>query len=79
MKHFRINYQMNEFALNAGHNTGIDSYWSFIKRRIQKFTTLRGYRLPQHHKECQYMFNPTPNDLYKILFSLLRSHRGYDA
>jgi transposase-like protein len=30
----------NEFALGSNHVNGIESFWSFAKRRLQKFNGL---------------------------------------
>ena len=36
-KHFRINHGRNEFAKGTHHVNGIESFWSFAKRRLAKF------------------------------------------
>jgi transposase-like protein len=46
-KHFRVNHSKNEFALKGENGAtvtvnGIESFWSFTKRRLAKFNLL-GY------------------------------------
>lgn len=33
-KHFRVNHGANEFARGQCHINGIESFWSFCKRRL---------------------------------------------
>ena len=37
-KHFRVNHSKNEFAHSNCHINGIESFWSFTKRRLAKFS-----------------------------------------
>lgn len=36
-KHFRVNHGNNEFMQGTHHVNGIESFWSYAKRRLQKF------------------------------------------
>src|SRR5438270_8599362 len=36
-KHLRVNHGENEFVRDTAHVNGIESFWSFSKRRLQKF------------------------------------------
>lgn len=36
-KHFRVNHSANEFSNIDSNINGIESFWSFSKRRLQKF------------------------------------------
>ncbi len=36
-KHYRIHHSKNEFARGNNHINGIESFWSFAKRRLRKF------------------------------------------
>lgn len=41
-KHFRVNHGKNEFALEGDVNiNGIESFWSFTKRRLKKFNGVK--------------------------------------
>ena len=75
-RHHRINkyYQRDHavFSENGVHINGIESFWSFAKRRHQKFNGLRRTSFPDFLKETEFRFNTRGQDLYKIL---LRSCR----
>lgn len=41
-KHFRVNHKKNEFAKKHNvHINGIESFWSFAKRRLAKFNGVK--------------------------------------
>ena len=41
-KHYRVNHGKNEFALEGDiHINGIESFWSFTKRRLRKFNGVK--------------------------------------
>jgi transposase len=73
-KHYRVNHHVNEFANKSGHINGIESFWSFAKRRMLKFNGLRKEKFLLHLKECEYRFNHRRDDLYRTLLAMLRSH-----
>ena len=74
--HHRINKYYNRdktvFSENGVHINGIESFWSYAKRRHQKFNGLRRTAFPTFLKETEFRFNTRDQDLYKIL---LRSCR----
>jgi transposase-like protein len=70
-KHYRVNHGENEFAKNKHiHINGIESFWSFTKRRLGKFNGVKKY-FYLHLKECEWRWkrNETElqNDLLKVL------------
>ena len=70
-KHFRVNHSKNEFSKKNGtHANGIESFWSFCKRRLAKFN---GYRnnLGIHLKECEWRWNKSEKELEKELTKLI--------
>lgn len=75
-RHHRINKYYDKtrpvFAENGVHINGIESFWSYAKRRHQKFNGLRRTSFPVFLKETEFRFNTRDQDLYKIL---LRSCR----
>lgn len=73
-KHFRVNHSNNQFANGPVHVNGIESFWSFAKRRMQKFNGLRGDKFYWHLKECEFRFNHRRDDLYHVLLRLLRKY-----
>lgn len=71
-KHFRVNHGANEFASTDSNINGIESFWSFSKRRLQKFNGVKKETFFLHLKECEYRFNHRNNNLYYAILSLLR-------
>ena len=71
-KHFRVSHGDNQFASGTNHINGIESFWSFAKRRMLKFNGLRADSFLSHLKESEFRFNYRRDDLYKILLGLLR-------
>jgi hypothetical protein len=44
-KHFRVNYRNDEFAPGERHINGIESFWSYAKRRLTKWQRPSSYTL----------------------------------
>ena len=55
--HKRIHHHENEFARGKNHVNGIESFWSFAKRRIFKFNGLKNNKFLLHLKESEYRWN----------------------
>jgi transposase len=73
-KHFRVNHGSNEFVRGASHVNGIEGFWSFAKRRLQKFNGVSPETFTLHLKECEYRFNNRNKNLYRELLKLLRKN-----
>jgi transposase len=73
-KHFRVNHSANEFARGASHVNGIESFWSYAKRRLQKFNGVPARTFYLHLKECEYRFNNRHRELGTLLLKLLEQH-----
>ncbi len=73
-KHFRVHHGANEFARGGSHINGIESFWSFAKRRLQKFNGISSHTFYLHLKECEWRFNNRSKNLYQELLTLLRNH-----
>ena len=56
-KHFRVNHGENEFANGERHINGIESFWSYAKRRLAKFNGIPKHTFYLHLKETEYRFN----------------------
>ena len=70
-KHFRVNHSKNEFAHGKCHINGIESFWSFTKRRLAKFNGVtKNFEL--HLKECEWRWNQDVNDLQRQLWNLVK-------
>jgi len=73
-KHFRVNHGNNEFVRGKHHVNGIESFWSFAKRRLAQFNGIAKHTFDLHLKECEFRFNHRHEDLYLALLKLLREH-----
>jgi transposase len=73
-KHFRVNHGQNEFVQGTHHVNGIESFWSYAKRRLQKFNGISARTFYLHLKECEYRFNNRNKELSHLLLKLLEKH-----
>jgi len=73
-KHYRVNHGDDEFANGQSHINGIESFWSFAKRRLQKFNGVPVTTFSLHLKECEWRFNHRHGNLHLELLRLLRHH-----
>jgi len=65
-KHYRIYHHKNEFARGKNHINGIESFWSYAKRRLHKFNGIRKNMFILHLKESEFRWN-NRKDLYQKL------------
>ena len=56
------------------HVNGIESFWSYAKRRLQKFNGVPTGTFYLHLKECEYRFNNRNQDLSRLLLKLLERY-----
>jgi transposase len=57
-KHQRVNHCQDEFSAGDGnHINGIESFWSFAKRRLAKFNGVRKSDFKNHLLETEWRFN----------------------
>jgi transposase-like protein len=73
-KHYRVHHVANEFVRGTAHVNGIESFWSYAKRRLQKFNGVPAATFNLHLKECEWRFNHRHDNLYLELLRLLRHH-----
>ena len=71
-KHHRIRHQDDQFAEHGVHINGIESFWSFSKRRLAKFNGIPNASFPAFLKECEFRFNNRHGDLYRTMLRSLR-------
>ena len=77
-KHFRVNYGKNEFALKGENGAiitvnGIESFWSFTKRRLAKFNgTKKNFEL--HLKESEWRWDKTEIERFDELQKIFKSY-----
>ncbi len=70
-KHLRVNHSDDVFAIGDIHINGIESFWSYAKRRLQKFNGVPPKTFYLHLKECEYRFNHRNENLQLLLLKLL--------
>ena len=74
-KHFRVNHSANEFSRGNGiHINGIESFWSFTKRRLPKFNGLAEHVFDLHLKDCEWRWKKTEKELSAELKKILRKY-----
>jgi len=71
-KHHRLRHGDGEFALGSAHINGIESFWSYAKRRLAKFNGIRKTSFPVFLKETEFRFNTRHGDLYKVMLKSCR-------
>lgn len=71
-KHHRVYHSHNEFARGKNHINGIESFWSWAKRRMIKFNGVRKEYFYLHLKESEWRFNHRQDDVYLLLLKLLK-------
>jgi len=72
--HHRVFHSKNEFVRGKNHVNGIESFWSYAKRRMAKFNGLTNKNFILHLKECEFRWNNKGNNLHHILLDLLRKN-----
>lgn len=73
-KHFRVHHGKNEFVRGNAHINGIESFWSYAKRRLAMFNGVASDKFYFHLKECEFRFNYRHQDLYAILLLEFRKN-----
>jgi transposase-like protein len=72
-KHFRVHHGENEFANGDRHINGIESFWSYAKRRLAKFNGIPKHTFYLHLKETEFRFNHRRDNIYLEILKLLRN------
>jgi len=72
--HYRIYHSKNEFARGKNHINGIESFWSYTKRRLNKFNGIRKDKFLFHLKESEYRWNAKTGNV-NIYQELLKKFR----
>jgi len=72
--HHRVFHSHNEFARGKCHVNGIESFWSFAKRRIAKFNGLTDENFFLHLKESEFRFNVPKSIIYATLLKSIRQN-----
>ena len=73
-KQFRVHHGGNEFARGDYPINGIESFWSYAKRRLAKLNGLAAKTFSLHIKETEFRFNQRHGNLYLQFLKLLRNN-----
>lgn len=57
MKHYRVHHSKNEFVRGKKHINGMESFWSYAKRRMAKANWIRNEYFILHLKESEFRYN----------------------
>lgn len=73
-KHYRVFHGKNEFVRGKQHVNGIESFWSFTKRRLRKFNWIQRQYFLYHLKESEFRYNVRVmrEDLFKKLVKMMK-------
>lgn len=73
-RHYRIHHSENEFARGKNHVNGIESFWSYAKRRLLKFNGIHKAKFLLHLKESEFRWNMRINhvNMYQELLKNFR-------
>jgi len=65
-KHHRINHS-KQFVSSHNHINGIESFWSYVKRKMRKHNGIPRAKFYLYLKEAEFRFNHRDQDIYKLL------------
>jgi transposase len=71
--HYRVYHSKDEFVRGKAHVNGIESFWSYAKRRMNKFNGLTDEHFHLHLKECEWRWN-NRGKVYTLLLSEFRKN-----
>lgn len=71
-KHYRVYHSKDEFVRGKSHINGIESFWSYAKRRMAKLNGIRKPLFVLHLKESEFRWNHRGENLYRVLLKLVR-------
>lgn len=74
-KHYRVNHSQDEFSDGHGHHVnGIENFWSFTKRRMQRKNGIRKSHFELFLKECEWRYNRSTTQMETELKQLLNAY-----
>jgi len=68
-KHHRINHS-KQFVRSHNHINGIESFWSYVKRKMRKHNGISRHKFYLYLKEAEFRFNHRNQDIYKLLIKI---------
>lgn len=73
-RHYRVFHSRDEFVRGKSHINGIESFWSFTKRRMAKLNGVTKTAFVLHLKESEFRWNHKKDNLYRSLLKILRKN-----
>lgn len=73
--HKKVNHEKNEFVKDEAHINGVESFWSWTKRRLAKFNGVPKSLFPPYLLESEWRFNHR-TDILKQMKRLIQSYRN---
>lgn len=73
--HKKVNHEKSEFVKEDVHINGVESFWSYTKRRLAKFNGVPRLLFPAYLLESEWRFNHRA-DILKQMKKLVRSYRN---
>ena len=70
--HYRVYHSHDEFVRGKAYVNGIESFWSFTKRRLAKFNGLTDDKFLLHLKESEFRWNNKKANLYDRIWEIFR-------
>lgn len=67
-QHIRVNHSQEFSRGNGCHINGIESFWSFTKRRLNHFNGIHKAWFDRHLKECEWRWNRSTTELEEHLW-----------
>ena len=71
-KHYRVYHSKDEFVRGRSHVNGIESFWSYAKRRMAKFNGVPKKKFILHLKESEFRWNYRGGTMYHKLLKNFR-------
>lgn len=72
--HYRVHHSNDEFVRGKCHVNGIESFWSFAKRRLAKFNGIASHKFLLHLKECELRFNYRGVNFYDKMVLVIKNY-----
>ena len=69
--HYRVYHSKDEFVRGKSHINGIESFWSYAKRRLSKFNGVASHKFNLYLKESEFRFNFRDQDIFPIMLKIL--------
>lgn len=73
-KHQRINHS-KEFARGHNHINGIESFWSYVKRKMRKHNGIPRQKFYLYLKEAEFRFNHRNENLTDLIIKVLKKRK----